>query len=93
MIPNSFLFFDNFSKINTLLLNFSSEWYVCSIYQYHISIELIELSIHQKLQKYKIAILIYNLICAIYMNSCSHPFKNKKKWALVIKRTKKKFHT
>lgn len=56
MIPNSFLFFDNFSKINTLLLNFSSEWYVCSIYQYHISKELIELSIHQKLQKYEIAI-------------------------------------
>lgn len=63
----------------------------CSIYQYHISKELIELSIHQKLQKYKIAILIYNLICAIYMNSVIH-LKIKKSGHL-FKRAKKMFHT
>lgn len=62
----------------------------CSIYQYHISIELIELSIHQKLQKYKIAILIYNLICAIYMNSVIH-LKIKKSWHLLSKELKKSF--
>lgn len=35
--------------------------------------------------------MIYNLICAIYMDSCSHPFKNKKSGHLLSKELKKSF--
>lgn len=62
----------------------------CSIYQYHISKELIELSIHQKLQKYKIAIwFIILFVPFTWIHAVIH-LKIKKKWALVIKRAKKK---